>query len=136
MNRQSSKKSNAMGYQKSPTLSSNNYKKNVGVGEDNVNGDEISEPVENAVIEPVQLHIVKQRLQKKLQLLEVLEVPEVMEVQRVLPPLVDQEDERIPSRIEKILKMNRSSGVGIFSMEDVFVDENNSFQMERLAFKK
>ncbi|GKA69536.1 calcium-dependent protein kinase 8-like protein [Tanacetum coccineum] len=32
MNRQSSKKSNVMGYQKSPTLSSNNNKKNVGVG--------------------------------------------------------------------------------------------------------
>ncbi|GKE85250.1 ubiquitin-conjugating enzyme/RWD-like protein, partial [Tanacetum coccineum] len=43
--------------------------------------------------------------------------------------------ERIPLRIEKILERNRSSHVGIFSMEDVSVDENNSFQMEGLAFK-
>ncbi|GKB36938.1 mitochondrial-processing peptidase subunit alpha-like protein [Tanacetum coccineum] len=41
----------------------------------------------------------------------------------------------IPSRIEKILKRNHSSLVGIFSMKDVFVAENNSFQMEGLAFK-
>nr|GEX51580.1 hypothetical protein [Tanacetum cinerariifolium] len=32
LNMHSSKRSNTMGYQKSPTSSSNNYKKNIGVG--------------------------------------------------------------------------------------------------------
>ncbi|GKB28643.1 ubiquitin-conjugating enzyme/RWD-like protein [Tanacetum coccineum] len=56
--------------------------------------------------------------------------------EKVTMTIVEKEKrKRIPLRIEKILERNRSSHVGIFSMEDVFVDENNSFQMEGLAFK-
>nr|GEW47761.1 hypothetical protein [Tanacetum cinerariifolium] len=90
-----------MGYQKSPTLSSNNYKKNVGVGGSRSFG---GSPA-------LSRNCYKQKTNigagnsarygglssltgngyKKMQLLEVFEFPEVTEVQRVLAPLVDQE---------------------------------------------
>ncbi|GJR62498.1 ubiquitin-conjugating enzyme/RWD-like protein [Tanacetum coccineum] len=56
--------------------------------------------------------------------------------EKVMMTVVEKEKrKRIPLRIEKILERSRSSRVGIFSIEDVSVDENNSFQMEGLAFK-
>ncbi|GKD00306.1 hypothetical protein Tco_1170580 [Tanacetum coccineum] len=92
---------NTMGYQKTPNFSSNNYKKNVGVGGSQSLGGS-SGLSSNTYKQKTSVGAgisARSRVSsslstngyKKMQLLEVLDVPAVMEVQRELAPLVDQE---------------------------------------------